>query len=204
MDRRAPRRGFFGTVLTLTALACMAPVGLAGQRSPLSLEIRGGGGLPVASFATPPGAGEEMGGGPSFGLLFGYRRSVHTGIYVGFSQHRFDCARVGCPADGRLVQTGWDVGFRADLSTGAWQPRIRVGAVFSRVERDAGSGGEVVRHLSDLAAGFEAGVALAFPALGRYRLSPGLRYVWSNTRFPEAGLVRMRYVVADLGLIVAF
>jgi hypothetical protein len=35
-------------------------------------------------------------------------------------------------------------------------------------------------------------------------LTPGARYGWLNTRFRDDGLVRMRWLTADVGLAFAF
>lgn len=192
-----------GPVLCAFLLVAAAPA-LAAQASPLSLDVRGGIGLPVGSFGRAmPGGGQRQ-AEASFGIHFDYRTGRRTSVHLGFSQHRIGCAELGCPGEGEYVHTGWDAGTRFDLLAGPVRPRLRVGAVFARVERDFAEAGTVERRLSDLSVGAEAGVELAVRVGPRIHVAPAVRYLWLNTRFPGEGLLRMRYVVTDIALILGF
>jgi len=64
--------------------------------------------------------------------------------------------------------------------------------------------GAPVARVSDLSFGGEVGVGGTIHLGGRLSLSPGVRYALSNARFPRAGVMRMRYLVMDVGLIAEF
>jgi hypothetical protein len=195
--------------MPLVVLAALTPAGAArAQDLPaLVIEMRGGAALPVSSFRTGPDQGGEIVRAPTFGLHFVYRSSAGWGPYAGFSQHRFDCADDGCPG-AEYVATTWDLGVQRTLGAYGW---IRVGVVFGRLEREFAVAGvpaadaEVgVPGVSSLSLGAEGGAGARVPLRGRLALTPGVRYGWLNTRFRDDGLVRMRWVAADLGLAIAF
>jgi hypothetical protein len=191
-------------VLALTlALLALAAGEATAQRSPLSIAVTGGVAAPTGSFKLPPAAPADVERGASLGIHFNYRRNARSQVYFGFSQHRFGCPTAECGRQGRYVHTGWEVGTRYHLTGGGVQPWLRLGGVFARVERDFALG-ESEYGLSDLSAGLEAGVGLAVPLGGRFRLEAGSRYLWLNAGFPREGLLRMRFFVTDLGLDVRF
>lgn len=170
----------------------------AAQSSALSLDARAGASLPVASF------GDEAGGlsvGPSVGLGLVYVLGPRSGVRLGFSQERFGCGSDACAAGDELVYTGWEVGGRFVLTTAFPRPWIRLSALFSRVESHEMIGnGE---RLSDLSAGFDAGFGVEVSVGSRASITPAVRYAWLDTRFPGRRLLRMRWVVVDLGIGVA-
>ena len=102
-----------------------------------------------------------------------------------------------------MVATGWDVGLRLTLPAGPVRPWVRIGVVIDRVEdfEGLGAGG---RRVSSLGLGGELGAGLALGPVGRIRFSPGVRYASLGANFPGDHSVRMRYLVADLGLVVDF
>ena len=193
--------------LTRAALAVMLVVSgssLTAQDFPLVVEGRGGIALPVASFSNGPDRGGEIGRAPTFGLHLVYRGPSGWGPYVGFSQHRFDCAADGCPAStGRSAQeyvaTNWDVGMQRTLGNFGW---VRTGFLFGRLERDFARVEGLLHRTSSLSVGVEGGLGLNVPIKGRVRLTPGIRYSWLNTRFRDDGLVRLRWLAADVGLVL--
>ena len=193
---QATRSQLFHLVLALALTA-----GALSAQGPLSLEVRAGGAAPVGSFHSRTGAAA----GASFGAHFTYVRSARRAFYVGFSQHRFGC-REGCLPGGDLVSTGWGLGTRLTLSPlSAVAPWLRAGMVFDRVEsrpRADTEGG--ARTVSDLSLGGEVGGGATVRLGPRLSATPGVRYTLLNTRFREEGLVRMRYLVADLGLVIGF
>lgn len=194
----------FPSVLLPVLLVAALPTQGAGQ-APLVLDVRGGVAVPVATGESGPATKLEA--GASYGLHLAFLRGPRSAFYVGFTQHRFGCGQGTCAEGGALVSTGWDVGTRLAFPLGALVPWIRLGVVFDRVEGDFGDFGGAtapVRRVSDLAAGAEAGIGAVAAVGGRFSVNPGVRYTVLNTRFPEEGLLRMRYLVADLGIVIGF
>ena len=192
-------------VLLTATLAAARPPALAAQISPLSAEGRGGASLPIGDFRTGPDQGGTLRGAPTFGVHFVYRGPSGWGPYVGFSQHRFGCRRDGCPAgaDGarEYVDTNWDLGMQRTLGKYLW---LRAGFLFGRLERDFDVAGRPARRVSSLSAGAEGGAGFHFPIQSRIWIGPGVRWGWLNTRFPDHGLVRMRWLAADVGMALGF
>ena len=82
------------------------------------------------SAPAPTGVEQSSKRRPSVSTLV-YRGPSGWGPVVGFSQHRFDCAKDGCPAD-EYVATTWDLAVQRMLGGHGW---ARLGAVFGRLER---------------------------------------------------------------------
>src|SRR5687768_14055983 len=156
------------TPLHVPLLAALAGLALAvparAQETPLVIEIRAGAALPVGSFRTGPDRGGAIATAPSFGLHFLYRGPSGWGPYVGFSQHRFDCAADGCPG-AQYVATTWDIGAQRTLGGWGW---LRAGVLFGRLEQELAT--------SSLSMGAEAGAGLRFPLRGLMALTPGVRF----------------------------
>jgi hypothetical protein len=187
----------------LTLLALAAPPGLCAQASPLVLEVRGGGAIPVSSFAEGARVGEGAVAAPSFGVAFVLAGQGRRALYGGFSQHRFGCEKAGCAADGQYVATGFDLGFRFDLrSSGAVVPWVRLGAITTRVELPAVPGAQ--EGVSELGIGGEVGAGLYVGVNSPVALVPGVRLAAVNTELPGGEILRMRYVVLDVALALAF
>lgn len=195
--RLVARPAPFALALTLGAS------GLAAQESPLVAEGHVGAALPVASFASGSRTGEGAEAGLSFGVDFALPGGGRWTPYVGFAQHRFACEGAGCSTDGRYVATGFHGGLRFAVVTGrSLVPWIRVGAVTTRVETAdlAGPGAGV----SDLAVGAEVGVGVHVGAASQIALNPSVRLAALNTELPGGALLRIRYLVADLALVLSF
>ena len=170
-------------------------------QGPLSLEARVGASLPVGSYRSATLAEP----GPGFGLHFVYRRSARRSFYIGFDQHRFGCDPESCRGED-LVSTGWTVGTRLRLRPEtAFMPWLGLGMLFDRLEGELGpADAALADQVSDLGLGGEVGVGALVRVGGRFSASPGVRYRLVNTRFDDAGLVRLRYLVADLGIVLGF
>lgn len=194
-----PRPNLGGLALLIALVPWTA--GPAHGQSVLAMEARAGLSTPVRGFAA------DHSGGASFGLDLGYRTGPRSSIRLGFSQHRLDCSAPpvegACGSGGGYVHTGWDVGSRVLVTTSAPRPWIGLSAIIARVEGD-GLGSEGERGVSNLSAGFDLGAGLEIPLSGRVRATPAVRYGWLDTRFPDRYLLRMRWVVADLGMSVDF
>lgn len=191
-------------VLSAAAAAAMAvPHVATAQSSPLVLEVRGGASSALARFRSGSGIGEGAGSGPSLEVAFILSGQGRRSTYLGFSQDRFTCARAGCPADHSFIATGVEGGFRFSLCTRcSVAPWVRIGALTTRVE-SAGVPGSPA-GVSRLAFGGDAGLGVYLGAWRSVAFDPGFRVAAVNTRLPGGALLRMRYVVFDLGLVLAF
>jgi hypothetical protein len=192
-------------ILALAGLAAMAPAprAAAAQSSPLVLEARVGGSSAVGRFRTGDRVGEGARAGASFAVTFIHTGSGRRSLYFGFSQERFDCAQAGCPAARSFVATGLNGGFRLTLcSRCSVAPWIRLGGLTTRLESPGVPGSPM--GVSRLAFGGEAGVGVYLGAWRSVALDPGIRLAAVDTRLPGGSLLRMRYAVLDLGLVLAF
>lgn len=197
------RFGHGRLVLAGLVVAVAAPCATAAQAAPLVVEVRGGTAAPVAPFRSGTRVGEGAGSGASFGVDFILSGEGRRSTYLGFSQHRFNCADAGCPRSGRFVATGLDAGFRFSLcSRCSVSPWMRVGGLTTRMESPGLPGSS--KGVSRLAFGGEAGIGIYFGAWRSIALDPGLRFAAVNTELPGGALLRLRYVVLDLGLALAF
>jgi len=187
----------------VAALSALLPSAVSAQSAPLVIEMRGGVATPVGSFSDGTAPGEGATSGVSMGLDLAFSGSGRRTFYVGFSQHRFACEAGGCTSGGEFVATGFDAGFRFNLLTrGTVIPWLRVGAVTSRVESpglDTSAPG-----LGGTGYGGEVGVGVYLGAWSSVAFNPGVRLTRVNTDLPGDVVLRMRYVVADLGLSLAF
>lgn len=180
--------------------AAARPVSAQGAR--MSLEFRGGAAVPVGSFQEGGTLGDPVEAGASFGARFVYRTARTTAIQIGFSQDRSACET--CPGADPYVATLWEVGARFGVGLGDVHSWILLGAVFGRVERGLVVDGRTTSALSPLDAGGTVGIGLDAPVGGALRIAPALRWVGLNTRFPGRDMLRIRYAVLDLGVMVGF
>jgi hypothetical protein len=122
---------------------------------------------------------------------------------VGFSQHRFPCEDAGCRSGGRYVATGFQGGYRINLVTrGSVIPWVRAGVVTARVESPGVPGS--AEGVSRLGVGGEIGVGVYVGTSRAIAFNPGVRWVGVNSELPGRSLLRLRYVVADVSLALAF
>ncbi|MEQ8331111.1 MAG: hypothetical protein RH859_11690 [Longimicrobiales bacterium] len=199
--RRVPIRAAHLAVASF--LAVMSPSAAAGQAAPLVLEARSGSAVPLGSFDDGVRPGEGTGAGFSFGLGFAYSGSGRRTTTFGFAQHRFPCRDAGCRVGESWVATAFDVGVRLNLATsGDVIPWIRLAGLAARTELDAHP--DYRGDVTELGFGGEAGIGLYIGAFESVALNPGVRAAAVNTGLPGGGVLRMRYLVADLGLAVAF
>jgi hypothetical protein len=148
--------------------------------------------------------GEELEAGPSYTVHLSFPRGTKGALYLGFAQHQLECA-AACGGAGDLVSTSWALGARIEpVAAGAVSPWLRLGLVFDRSEGEFLDGGAVVRRVSGLTFAPEAGLGLTLRVVERLSLSPGVRYLQFDARFPEAQDVRIKMLVADLGFQLNF
>ena len=74
----------------------------------------------------------------------------------------------------------------------------------SVVKRASGVQSATSGRVSERASGWEAGGGLAIVITRKIALNPGLRYAKMEPVFNSHGKLRMRYLVADLGILVGF
>ena len=197
-------------VTTLRGVAVGAVAGLAllagpvrAQDAPLVLEVHGGVAAPLGSFANGTDPGEGTSAGPSLSVAFVLPGSGRRGTYVGFSQHRFGCEDAGCPAGGRYVATGFDLGWRFRLvRTGPAIPWLRAGAITTRVE--TGDLGGANAGVSDLGWGFELGAGAYLGTERAVALNPGVRWARVWTELPGGETLSMQYLIAQVAIAFAF
>ena len=192
------------SILLLALLVSgLVATALDAQDAPLLLEIHGGVSAPIGSFADGSEPGEGATAGRSLSIAFALTGAGRRTLYAGFSQHRFGCVAAGCVPNGRYAATGFDVGARFALLTGhSAIPWIRLGAITTRVETDDLGGANV--GVSDLGFGGEIGAGVYIGAASRVAINPGVRLSAVNTTLPGGSTLRMRYLVAQLAVVLAF
>lgn len=191
-------------VLALAATGLLAvPHGLRAQAAPLVVEVRTGASVPLADFEDGTGVGEGASPGVSFGVRFAASGSGRRTLYAGFAQHRFGCEDAGCPADGRYVATTLEAGIRLNLLTrGHVIPWLQVGGVTARVESPGVPGSPP--GVSERGYGGELGLGIHVGTWSAVALSPGVRVSSTSVDLPGGTALRMRTLIADLGLSLAF
>lgn len=192
--------------MSLVAAVAGAMIGvspLTAQDSPLALEIHGGLAVPVGSFADGTGVGEGAEPGPSLSVFYGLSQSNRRTIYLGFSQHRFDCESAGCPTDMPYVATGFHLGMRVALLPGrVVVPWLRVGAVTARVETDGLAAPDA--GVSSLGFGAEAGGGLTIRLGDVLSIVPSATYGSVNSELPGGTDLGLRFLAAQLGIALYF
>lgn len=189
-------------LLLVAGMFAAGPRPGSAQAPRLSLELRGGAAVPMGGFQEGGTLGEPVATGASYGARFVYRTAPTTAIQIGFSQDRATCE--ACPGAAPYVATLWDAGVRFGFGFRDIHSWVLLGAVFGRVERDLVVDGRTTGVVSPLDAGGTLGVGLDAPLSGTLRIAPALRWVGLNTRFPGRDLLRIRYAVLDLGVMVGF
>lgn len=196
----APRTAtLFSGLLATAALALVAPP----LHAQSTLVVEGRAGIALPSGERPDGwaAGEA---GAATDVHFALRRGEHVYIYVGFSQLRTPCEGTGCR--GTRTSTQWNGGVRLDLRTTGIVPWLRLGAVSPSIERIpiASEGDAPAWGLSERGWGGEVGGGVRLPIGDRVGVSPGIRYIVARVGDHSPAPVTLRWVVADIGLVVGF
>jgi hypothetical protein len=188
----------------LVALIAAAAIAgsAAAQDTPLLLDVTGGVGIPVSSFADGDGPGEGAEPGVAFGVGFTLPRSDRFALYLGFDQQRFGCEAAGCAEGGTFVATGFDLALRFALLTGHQAiPWIRVGGIATRVEtRDLP---EPDRGVSDLGWGGEAAFGV-YVGWSWIAVHPMVTYSTVDARLTGGSTMGLRYVTPYLGISFPF
>ncbi len=200
--RKGPDRRWLGAAL-VAVLPIAHPSAVDAQSAPLVLEVHGGGAVPTGSFSHGAAVGEGTSAGVTYGVDLALAGRGRRALYFGFGQHRFPCADAGCARGERYVATGFDAGLRFQLRMrGSVQPWVRVGVVTTRVEVPGLP--TVAAGVSRLGVGGEGGFGVLIGAASAVAISPGVRYAAVNTTLPGGATLRMRYLLVDLTLVLAF
>jgi hypothetical protein len=185
------------------ATAGALPVAAGAQDASLAVEVLGGGAVPVASFASGDAVGEGTDTGASLGVRFTMTGQGRRTTYLGFGQHRFGCVAAGCPTDGSYVATGVEAGFRIKLlQRGSVLPWVSLGGLTTRVESPGLP--QSPSGVSSLGYGGEAGAGLYIGAGHAVAVNPQVRFATVGVDLPGQRRLTLRYVVATVGLVLAF
>jgi hypothetical protein len=188
----------------LLASALGMPASVSAQASPLVLEVGGGAAIPVGALRSGHGPGQGTSAGASFDLDFAVSGAGRRTVFVGFSQHRFGCSAAGCAAGAEYVATGVDLGVRWSLLTsGPVLPWLGVGALTTRVELPPMQ--QFPAGVSALGLGGDVGLGVYIGASRAVALNPSVWLRAVNTGLGDGrGALRMRYLVANLAVALAF
>ncbi len=197
------RREHTATLLILLWGALLFPARAEAQISPLLLEVRVGAWIPTSDLVGAQGFEAEASADVSFGVHFMLKSGFIT-YAAGFSEHRFGCTQVQCGEAVDFVSTGWDLGVRVNLRQAGIIPWVSLGAVAAILDAHVETGGVVVKESSDLGWGYEVGAGVLVPVGGPFLINPGVRYGRSDADFTGRGTLETRYIVADVGLVLAF
>ena len=196
----------YRTLLSALSVALLLPAAASdasAQGAALTVEARGGAAIPLSTLADGTGVGEGTSAGPVFGVEITLGSAGWRTLYAGFSQARFNCDDAGCPAGDPYVATGVNVGVRMALARmGGVVPWIGVGGVTTRVESPGVTGSPY--GVSELGFGGELAAGLYVRAGETLAFNPAVRYTRVSTEMPGGASLALRYVVADLALVVAW
>ena len=197
------RRDHTAALLILLLGTLVIPIRSEAQITPLQVEARGGVWIPTADLVGAQGFEGEASTDVSFGVHF----MLNSGLisYVaGFSEHRFGCAEAQCGEAVDFVSTAWDLGVRVNLRRTGITPWVSLGATAATFAAHVETGGVVTTENSDLGWGYEVGAGVLVPVGGLLAINPGVRYGRGDVDFASRGTLETRYIVADIGLVLAF
>jgi hypothetical protein len=191
----------------LPALALSyGPEGAWGQEGAFAFHISGGQGVPVGRFASEERGWEgKSRAGPAFGMGFSFPGPGPLMLFLGFGQRRFPCDESACPAGADWTSTGYDVALRYVVGEGRVRAWMQGGIHTHRVEGEGWSEeGETYPLLSDGGTGSEVGGGVLIGIGERTSLAPGLRYGRGRAPLRNGRILRPRYLLLELGLVLGF
>jgi len=187
------------------SLGILAPRGLVAQEGPFAFQIRGGGTYPVSAFgAADEGWEGRATPGVSFGMGFTFPFYRVFDGYVGFSQHHFGCDPDLCPRGKDWVSTGFDAALRLVLGRERIRPWLQGGFHSHRLEGKLRQPDGVATFRSDGGGGYEVGGGILVQIGEKTSLAPGVRFGSGRAPFQSQPTMKLRYLVADLGLVFGF
>ena len=83
-------------------------------------------------------------------------------------------------------------------------PWVSLGASAALLDAHVSTGNVVAREDSDRDWGYELGAGVLVPVGGPFLINPGVRYGRSDVDFDPRGTLETRYIIADVGLVLAF
>jgi hypothetical protein len=181
------------------------PKALSGQEGAFAFQLRGGAFLPTGDLRSEKGWEKEAKGDVAFGMGFTFPLVGPLGTYFGFSQYRFSCDPSVCPEGEGWESTGFDVALRLVVRRRhRIRPWLQVGLHTHRVRSRIYDPETVRERHSEGGGGIEVGGGILVQIRERMSLSPGLRYGHAEAPYDNSPDLRLRYLVADLGLVVGF
>jgi hypothetical protein len=178
---------------------------LAAQEGSFAFQIRAGGTHPVSAFGGADAGWEgHTTSGVTLGMGFTFPFYRVFDGYVGFSQYRFGCDPDLCPRGKDWISTGFDAALRLVLGRQRLRPWIQGGFHSQRLEGKlrVPEGVETLR--SDGGGGYEVGGGILVQVGERTSLAPGVRFGFGHVPFATRPTMKLRYLVADLGLVLGF
>ncbi len=169
-------------------------VGAGGvQGQGFSIGLRGGGGIPLGTFAQAAAASQSGTSGTNQALLsgaktgFGYGLDAglsmgFIGLYAGFDHVQFNCNDPQCGSQGQYTLGGVSGGVRLTfLQHGMIRPWAKGGVTLADLKGSYGSG-QNGNLTTDRTPGYEIAGGIDIPLLGLLAFSPQVRYVGQNAR----------------------
>lgn len=200
-----PRRRGAARAAGLLALALLAPAAAPeralAQSSPLILELRGGGSLPVAAFGEAQGRpNTTLGAAESLALRFELSGGEPWAVVLGFSQERARCEGRGCGREERWISTAWAIGARWLAPPARARPWLSAALVIPSVEWEL----DDARRRSDTALGLEVGAGLRIALGERWSTGPAVRYARHDAEFRRDGRWPVRWIALEWAVAVGF
>lgn len=179
------------TKVVIAVVMLLAGAGAAAAQG-FSIGLRGGGGIPLGTFAQ---ASATQGGttGSSQALLtgaksgFGYGLDAglslgFIGLYAGFDHVQFNCNDPQCGSQGQYTLGGVSGGVRLTfLQRGMIRPWAKGGVTLADLKGSYGSG-QNGNLSTDRTPGYEIAGGIDVPLLGVLAFSPQVRYVGQNAK----------------------
>ena len=191
------------SLVIVLAVSLLIPTRGEAQISPFQWEVRGGAWIPTSDLVGAQGFEGAASTDAGFGVHF-VLRSGPISFVAGFSEHRFGCTAAQCDEAVDFVSTAWDLGARVNFREAGIVPWVSLGATAALFDAHVDTGGGVAREASDRGWGYEAGAGVLVPVGGPFALNPGVRYGRSDADFASRGPMETRYIIADVGLVLAF
>jgi opacity protein-like surface antigen len=173
------------------------------QITPFNVEVRVGAWISAADLVGAQGFEGKASAAASFGVHCVLNDGL-TSYVAGFSEHRFGCTQAQCTEAVDFVSTSWELGVRVNFRRAGIVPWVSLGGSAALFEAHVETGGGVVSEGSDRGWGYEVGAGVRVTVRGPLAINPGVRYGRSDVDFASRGTLETRYIIVDLGLVLAF
>lgn len=198
----APESALFKPALLAALLTGGVPVAICAQLPslPLSLEVRGGIGIPVGDFADGNVSAES---GFAWGAGAVFHATSAVGVYGEYSRASFGCGECGIfTLQDEAVDDGFDFGVQLSpgVAFSGLRPRLRAGLVAHQLRFSSAAGDAS----SDTGVGFAVGAGLGFSPLPSLTVIPAVHFRTYSADFPLGELedrsVDVSHVTVDVGV----